>query len=74
MTKPPVTRAVVTVAGKTGTAQYANNEKEHAWFTCYAPADNPQIAVTVLVEGGGEGSSVAAPIALNLINKYFEED
>jgi len=66
--------AVVPVAGKTGTAQYANNEKEHAWFTCYAPYDNPQIAVTVLVEGGGEGSSAAAPIALNLINQYFSEE
>jgi penicillin-binding protein 2 len=63
--------APVSVAGKTGTAQYANNQKEHAWFTCYAPADNPQIAMTVLVEGGGEGSDTAVPIALNLINYYF---
>jgi len=64
--------APVSVAGKTGTAQYANNEKEHAWFTCYAPADNPQIAVTVFVEGGGEGSDAAAPIALEIINSYFK--
>jgi len=65
--------AVVTVAGKTGTAQYANNEKEHAWFTCYAPFDKPEIAVTVLIEGGGEGSTYAAPIALKIINQYFGE-
>ncbi len=66
--------AIVSVAGKTGTAQYENNTKEHAWFTCYAPVDNPQIAVTVMVEGGGEGSSVAVPIALKLVNEYFREE
>jgi penicillin-binding protein 2 len=65
--------AIVKVAGKTGTAQFENNTKEHAWYTCYAPIDNPQIAVTVMVEGGGEGSEVAAPIALKLINKYFDK-
>jgi len=65
--------AIVKVAGKTGTAQFDNNTKEHAWYTCYAPVDNPQIAVTVMVEGGGEGSDAAAPIALKLINKYFEK-
>ncbi len=63
--------AIVPVAGKTGTAQYYNNEKEHAWFTCYAPADNPQIAITVFVEGGGEGSDSAAPLALDIVNYYF---
>lgn len=63
--------ASVKVAGKTGTAQYANNTKEHAWFTCYAPADNPQIALTVFVEGGGEGSESAVPIALEYLNYYF---
>ncbi len=65
--------AIVKVAGKTGTAQFDNNTKEHAWYTCYAPVDNPQIAVTVMAEGGGEGSDAAAPIALKLINKYFEK-
>lgn len=64
--------AIVKVAGKTGTAQFENNTKEHAWYTCYAPADNPQIAVTVMLEGGGEGSDVAVPIALKLVNEYFK--
>lgn len=50
-------------AGKTGTAQFDNNEKEHAWFTAYAPYEDPQIVVTVIVEGGGEGGAAALPIA-----------
>lgn len=53
----------ISSAGKTGTAQFDNNEKEHAWFTAYAPYEDPQIAVTVLVEGGGEGGAAALPIA-----------
>ncbi len=51
------------VAGKTGTAQWNSDKENHAWFTSFAPFDNPQIVVTILVEEGGEGSSVSAPIA-----------
>jgi cell division protein FtsI/penicillin-binding protein 2 len=40
-------------------------------LTAYAPADNPEISVTVLVEGGGEGSNVAAPIVRKILAKYF---
>ena len=61
----------VAVAGKTGTAQFFNNAKTHAWFECYAPADNPQIALVVIVEGGGGGNEIAAPIAKNILNYYF---
>jgi len=62
----------VPAAGKTGTAQYGpRNEKLHAWFTCFAPYDNPQIVLTILVEGGGEGSSVAVPIARDILQYYF---
>ena len=43
----------------------------HAWLTAYAPADDPTIAITVLVEGGGEGSRVAAPIVRQVLAKYF---
>lgn len=52
------------IAGKTGTAQFdaGNLARTHAWFTSYAPFSDPQIALTVLVESGGEGSSVAVPI------------
>ncbi len=49
--------------GKTGTAQWNSNRATHAWFTSFAPFNNPQIVVTVLVEEGGEGSVAAMPIA-----------
>lgn len=50
-------------AGKTGTAQWSKTHPTHAWFTSFAPYSDPQIVVTVLVEDGGEGSTVALPIA-----------
>lgn len=58
----------VPVAGKTGTAEHAKGEPPHAWFIGFAPADQPRVAVAVVVEnGGGElaatGGAVAAPIA-----------
>ena len=60
------------VAGKTGTAQFGpNNSKEHAWFTAFAPYDNPEIALVVLVEGGGEGNEVAVPVARQILEYYF---
>jgi penicillin-binding protein A len=52
----------VQVAGKTGTAQVAGGDS-HAWFAGFAPADNPQVAVVVIIENGGSGGSVAAPVA-----------
>lgn len=63
----------IPVAGKTGTAQFMNNAKTHAWFECYAPYDNPQIAVIVLVEGGGEGYDVAGPVAKDIMTYYFTQ-
>ncbi len=59
------------VAGKTGTAQWNSKEKNHAWFTAFAPYENPQVAITVLVEAGGEGSSIAVPIARDVLNYLF---
>ncbi|MDH4358756.1 MAG: penicillin-binding protein 2 [Candidatus Berkelbacteria bacterium] len=53
----------IKIAGKTGTAQFGNKEKTHAWFTSFAPYDDPQIVVTILIEGGGEGYQTAAPLA-----------
>ncbi len=77
----------LTVAGKTGTSQVVRlaqykglkeqeipyKYRDHAWFTCYAPADNPKIAVTVLVEHGLHGGSGAGPIARVVLKKYFEQ-
>ena len=64
----------VEVAGKTGTAQWSSVRPNQAWFTAFAPYNNPEIVITVLVEEGGEGSSVAAPIAKELFNYYFTRD
>jgi len=61
----------VPVAGKTGTAQWSTKKAPHAWFIGFAPYDKPQIAITVLVEEGVEGSTIAAPIARDILNWYF---
>lgn len=60
-------------AGKTGTAQHIKDKDPHAWFVCFAPFDNPEIALTVLIEEGGGGASVAAPIAKEILQWYFEQ-
>jgi penicillin-binding protein 2 len=73
------------IAGKTGTAQvftlkenqkYKASEveerkRDHAWFIAYAPADDPKIAVSVLVENGGFGNTAAAPIARKVLDTYL---
>lgn len=61
----------VPVAGKTGTAQFLNNQKTHAWFECYAPYNDSQIAVIVMVEGGGGGREISAPVAHEILQYYF---
>lgn len=73
------------IGGKTGTAQVVKvaqyrglkeedipyKYRDHGWFTCYAPAEDPEIAVTVLVEHGLHGGSGAGPIARAVLNQYF---
>ena len=54
------------VAGKTGTAEVAGKD-DYAWFTAYAPADDPQYAVAVLLEQGGHGGAIAAPAAREIL-------
>lgn len=75
------------IGGKTGTAQVVKiavyrhlkekdipyKYRDHAWFTCFAPADNPEIAVTVLVEHGLHGGSGAGPVARAVLSEYFRE-
>ena len=58
----------VAVAGKTGTAQWSRERPTHAWFTGFAPYNNPEIAITVIVEEGGEGSKTAIPVVREFIN------
>ncbi len=60
----------VSIAGKTGTAQNPHGN-DHSWFIAYAPADDPKIAICVLVENAGFGATVAAPIAQRIILKYL---
>ncbi len=79
---------LVSIAGKTGTAQTvagrasqaSTNEeaipkqfRDHAWFVAYAPAEDPKIAVAVLVENTGHGGTYAAPIAKALIEEYWKD-
>ena len=78
----------VTVAGKTGTAEFARDEDKdgqpdrddkdnlptHAWFTSFAPYNDPEIVVTVFVANGGEGSAVAAPVATQILQAYFDKN
>jgi len=61
----------ITTAGKTGTAQVPGKNDPHAWFAGFAPFEDPQIACCVMVENGGEGSKVAAPIFRKVVEKYF---
>ncbi len=62
----------VPVAGKTGTAQAPGEEAEpHAWFAGYFPADDPQVALVVMVENGGEGSTIAAPLFRQVVEAYY---
>lgn len=63
----------IQVGCKTGTAEsHGFNTLPHAWFTVFAPYDNPEIVLAILVEEGGEGSNVAAPIAKEILKAYFE--
>ncbi len=72
---------VVTIGGKTGTAQVVSlrhgsrsdggNFRDHAWFVAFAPVEKPEIAMSVLVEHGGHGGSAAAPIAKKAIEAYL---
>jgi penicillin-binding protein 2 len=70
----------IEVAGKTGTAQVHGRKTDlggyeagdHAWFVGFAPAGRPKIAVAVLVEHGGHGGDVAAPVAMEIVHNYFD--
>jgi peptidoglycan glycosyltransferase len=59
----------VIVAGKTGTAEVGSDQRSHAWFVGFAPADKPRVAIAVMIENGGSGGSVAAPIASKVLRK-----
>ncbi|PLV56719.1 penicillin-binding transpeptidase domain-containing protein [Thermotoga sp. SG1] len=59
------------VAGKTGTAETSNGEP-HSWFIGFSPAENPEVAIVVMVEHGGYGSGAASQIAKEVLSEYFK--
>jgi len=61
----------IEIACKTGTAEVSIDGTPHAWFTFFAPVDKPQIVSTILIEKGGQGSSMAGPIARKIADYYF---
>lgn len=61
-----------TAAGKTGSAEYNNVKTDsHAWFTGFAPAQEPEVCVTIIIEGAGSGGDYAVPIAKRIFDEYF---
>ncbi|MEK7122271.1 MAG: penicillin-binding transpeptidase domain-containing protein, partial [Patescibacteria group bacterium] len=63
----------VSAAGKTGTAQWHTEKKPHAWFAGWAPFEDPEVMITVLVEEGEEGSKSAIGIAYDILSWYFRD-
>ena len=72
------------IAGKTGTAEFPRLDKDgnlmldekgnlptHAWFTAFAPYEDPEIALVVFLDNGGEGSRTAVPVASDILRYYF---
>lgn len=70
-TAQPLKDLPIAVAGKTGTAQFGSENKTHGWFVSFAPYDDPQIAMIVLAEGGGEGHSSGVPVTKEVYQWYF---
>lgn len=70
-TATPFFNYTIKTAGKTGTSESIPGRPPHAWYSVYAPLEDPKISVTVVVEFGGQGSSVAAPIAKDILDYYF---
>ena len=63
-----------TAAGKTGSAEYGTVKgNSHAWFTGFAPVEDPEVCVTIIVEGAGSGGDYAVPIAKRIFDTYFSE-
>lgn len=61
-----------TAAGKTGSAEYNSERDSHAWFTGFAPVEDPEICVTVIIEGAGSGGDYAVPMARRMFDAYFD--
>lgn len=66
--------APYTSAAKTGSAEFETGKETHAWFTGFAPAQSPEIVVTVVVEEAGSGGKEAAPIGRKLFDVYLTKE
>lgn len=64
----------VSSAGKTGTAQFGNEDKTHSWYISFAPYDDPEIAMVVLIESGGDGHDWAVPATKEIFKWYFDQE
>jgi penicillin-binding protein 2 len=62
------------VCGKTGTAQVGGTEKTHSWFVGFGPEENPEVAIAVIVEEGGESTDSAVPVAKAFFEEYFKDN
>ncbi len=63
-----------TAAGKTGSAEYNQVKTDsHAWFTGFAPVEDPEVCVTIIIEGAGSGGDYAVPIAKRILDACFLE-
>lgn len=63
-----------TAAGKTGSAEYGTVKGDsHAWFTGFAPVEEPRVCVTIIIEGAGAGGDYAVPIAKRIFDAYFDQ-
>lgn len=63
----------VQAAAKTGTAQFGNEGKTHAWMSAFAPFNDPEIVMVALIEGGGEGHAIAGPVTYETLDWYFSQ-
>jgi penicillin-binding protein 2 len=73
-TAQPLRDLSVEIAGKTGTAQFGNEDKTHGWFVSFAPYDRPEIAMLVLAEGQGDQTYNAVPVTKEVYEWYFNRD
>jgi cell division protein FtsI/penicillin-binding protein 2 len=69
----PLNTLKVTSAGKTGTAEFGNKGLTHAWYTGFAPYENPEIVFSILIEGGGDSFYSSVPVAEEILRGYFND-
>lgn len=73
-TASALSSGLYTAAGKTGTAEWDEKRESHSWFIGFAPAENPKLAVSIILEEAGTGSEYAVPIAKKIFDEYFSRE